>query len=108
MTFGLNCFNVTVSRVAGLGERNDQSQAGLQSYIFEKWKNFQKSQKWPFLETVYLHALHVHFLSFDILKTFSIYLRCEMQLCGRREHMMTNVQFLSSYVSSAGSNLISG
>ena len=29
-----------------------------------------------------------------------------LQLCGRREHMMTNVQMLSSYVPSADSNLI--
>ena len=29
-------------------------------------------------KTVFLHALHVHFLSFDILKTFSFFLRHEM------------------------------
>jgi len=31
-----------------------------------------------------------------------------LQLCGRRKHLMTNVQFLSSYVPSAGSSLIPG
>ena len=48
-------------------------------------------------KTVFLHALHVHFSSLDILKTFS----CSfydvkwpvLQLWGRREHMMTNVSF---------------
>ena len=29
-------------------------------------------------KTVFLHALHVHFSSFDILKTFSFFLWCEM------------------------------
>ena len=47
-------------------------------------------------KTVFLHALHVHFSPFDILKTLSFFLWREwpvLQLCGRREHMMTNVQF---------------
>ena len=47
-------------------------------------------------KTVFLHALHVHFSSFDILKTFSFFPRRELvlQLSGRREHnfMMTNAQ----------------
>ena len=47
-------------------------------------------------KTVFLHALHVHFSSFDILKTFSFFLRREkwlvLQFCGRYERMMTNVQ----------------
>ena len=45
----------------------------------------------------FLHALHKHSSSFHILKTFSFFLRREMTcfavLCGRREHMMTNVTF---------------
>ena len=48
-------------------------------------------------KTLFLHALHVHFSSYDILKMFSFFLRPlrwpVLQLCGRREHMMTNVQF---------------
>ena len=47
-------------------------------------------------KTVFLHALHVHFSFFDILKTSSFFLWREwpfLQLCGRREHMLTNVQF---------------
>ena len=47
-------------------------------------------------KTKVLHALHVHFSSFDISQTFSFFPRREMtvlQLCGRREHMLTYVQF---------------
>ena len=42
----------------------------------------QKPHKFAYLttegKTVFLHALHVHFSSFDILKTFSFFLRREM------------------------------
>ena len=52
-------------------------------------------------KTVFLHALHVHFSSFDILKTFSFFLWPVLQLCGRREHMMTNVQWVCLVMSLA-------
>ena len=62
-------------------------------------------------KTVFLHALHVHFSSFHILKTFSFFQWREMTFFAVvwttwREHMMTNVQFCP--VPSAGSNLIPG
>ena len=48
-------------------------------------------------KTVFLHPLHAHFSFFDILLTFSLFLRREMakflQLWGQRERTMTNVQF---------------
>ena len=44
-----------------------------------------------------LHALHVRFSFLDILKTFSFFLYHvkwpDLQLCGRREQTMTNIQF---------------
>ena len=43
----MNCFNVIVSGVAELAKRADQSQnISFQSYIFEKWEDFQKLQKY--------------------------------------------------------------
>ena len=47
-------------------------------------------------KTVFLRALHVHFSSFNILKTFLFFYDVTwpvLQLCGRYERMMTNVQF---------------
>ena len=46
-------------------------------------------------KTAFLHALQVHFSFLDISQTFSFFQRREM-ICfavGRREHMITNVQF---------------
>ena len=47
-------------------------------------------------KTIVLHALHVHSLFFTFRwRSRSLYgvKRPVLQLCGRREHMMTNVQF---------------
>ena len=62
-------------------------------------------------KTVFLHALHEHFSFFDILKTSSFFLRREMTYFAV---VWTTLAYddkcsnLSSYVSSAGSNLIPG
>ena len=63
--------------------------------------------KW---KTVFLHALHVHFSSFDILKTFSSFLRREMTCFAVVWTMLAHDDKCSilSYVPSAGSNLIPG
>ena len=62
-------------------------------------------------KTVFLHALHVHFSSFDILKTFSFFLRREMNcfaVVWTTWAYDDKCSFFSSYVPSAGSKLISG
>ena len=62
-------------------------------------------------KTVFLHALHVHFSSFDILKTFSFFLRREMTcfaVVWKTWAYDDKCSILSSYVPSAGSNLIPG
>ena len=60
-------------------------------------------------KTASLHALHVHFSSFDILKTFSFFLRREMT-CFAVVWMTwahnDKCSILCSYVPSAGSKLI--
>ena len=69
-----------------------------QIYIFD-------SQK------VFLHALHVHFSSFDILKMFSFFLRSEMTcfaVVWTTWAYDDKCSILYSYVPSAGSNLIPG
>ena len=58
-------------------------------------------------KTVFLHALHVHFLSFDILKTFSFFLRREMTCFIVVWTMWAyddKCSILSSYFPSASSN----
>ena len=49
-------------------------------------------------KTLFLHALHVHFSSFDILKTFSFFLRREMTsfsgVWTTLAYRMTNVNFV--------------
>ena len=60
---------------------------------------------------VFLHALHVHFSSFHILKTFSFFLRREMTcfaVVWTTSAYDDKCSILSSYVPSAGSNLIPG
>ena len=64
-------------------------------------------------KTLFLHALHVHFSSFDILKTFnfSFFLRREMTcfpVVWTTWAYDDKCLILSSYVPSAGSNLIPG
>ena len=61
-------------------------------------------------KTGFLHALHVHFSSFDILKTFSFFLPREMTcfaVVWTTWAYDDKCSILSSYVPSAGSNLIS-
>ena len=89
-------------------------------FIFWQWKTsiFARFARAFFIfwqwKTAFLHALHVHFLSFDnekqhfctlctcifLLLTFWRRSRSfydvkwpVLQMCGQREHMMTNVQF---------------
>ena len=60
-------------------------------------------------KTVFLHALHVHFPSFDILKTFSFFLRREMTcfaVVWTTWAYDNKCSILSSYAPSACSNLI--
>ena len=57
-------------------------------------------------KTVFLHALHVHFSSFDILKTFSFFLQREMTCFA--VVWTTWIWQMFNYVPSAGSNLIPG
>ena len=62
-------------------------------------------------KTVFFHALHVHFSCFDILKTFSFFLRHEMicfAVVWTTWAYDDKCSILSSIVPSAGSNLIPG
>ena len=62
-------------------------------------------------KTVSLHALHLHFSSFDILKTFSFFLRREMTcfaVVWTTWAYDDKCSILSSYFPSAGSNFIPG
>ena len=71
-------------------------------------KNLTNLQIWQW-KTIVLHALHVQFsfLTFR-RRSHSFYdaKRPVLQLCGRRDHMMTNVQFCLLIYWSAGCNLI--
>ena len=61
------------------------------------------------LKTVLLHALHVHFSSFDILKTFSFFLWREMTcfaVVWTTWAYDDKCSILSSYVPSAGSRMV--
>ena len=61
--------------------------------------------------TVFLHPLQVHISSFDILKTFSFFLRSEMTsfaVLWTKWAYDDKCSILSSYVPSAGFNLIPG
>ena len=54
---GMNCSEVIVSCVTGVRKREDQSQnSKFQSYIFEKWEEFQREQKWPILDVNFKHS----------------------------------------------------
>ena len=60
-------------------------------------------------KTVFLHALHVHFSCFDILKTFSFFLQREMtcfSVVWTTWAYVDSCSILSSYVPSAGSKSI--
>ena len=61
----------------------------------ESNKNSTNLHIWQW-NTVFLHALHVHFSFFDICRRSRSFYDVKwpvLQLCGRREHIMTNVQF---------------
>ena len=50
----MNCFIEIVSGIAGVKKRADQAQdISFQSYMIEKWEDFQKRQKWPLLEMIF-------------------------------------------------------
>ena len=77
----------------------------------------QKPHKFVYwtMKNSILHALHVHFSSFDILKTFSFFLwRCSRSFCDLKTVVWTTWAYddkcsiLSYYVPSAGSKLIPG
>ena len=62
-------------------------------------------------KTVFLHALHVNFSAFDILKTFSFFLRRQMTcfaVVWTTWAYDDKCSILSSYVPSTGFNLIPG
>ena len=62
-------------------------------------------------KTVFLHALHMHFSSFDILKMFSFFLRGEMTcfaVVWTKWAYVDKCSILSAYVPSPGSNLFPG
>ena len=86
------------SLIGSLNKHDDYGNKTPTNLLIWKWK------------TVYLHALHVHFSSFDILKTFSFFLRREMTcfaVVWTTWAYGDKCSILSSYVPSAGSNLIS-
>ena len=67
----------------------------LSSHDDDGNKNPRNLHIWQW-KTVFLHALHVHFSFFDILKTFSFFLRREMTcfaVVWTTWAVMTNVQF---------------
>ena len=76
-------------------------------------RRLQNPHKFAYLtiKTVFLHALHVHFSFFDILKTFSFFLRRELTcfaVVWTTWAYDDKCSILSCYLSSAGSNLIPG
>ena len=91
-------------------ERNRARKGSLSNHDDDGNKNPTNLHIWQW-KTVFLHALHVHFSCFDILMTFSFFLRREMTCFAV---VWTTLAYddkcsnLSSYVPSAGSNLIPG
>ena len=79
----------------------------ISKYLWRRWcrnrelkqprrRRQQKPQKFAYL-TVFLHALHVHFHLLTFWKRSRSFYDVKwpvLQLSGRREHMMTNVQFV--------------
>ena len=86
------------------------SEGSLSNHDDDGNKNPTNLHIWQW-KTVFVHALHVHFSSFDILKTFSFFLRREMTcfaVVWTTWAYDVKCSILSSYVPSAGSNLIPG
>ena len=82
----------------------------LSSHDDDGNKNHTNLHIWQW-KTVFLHALHVHLSSFDILKTFSLFVQREMTcfaVVWTTWAYDDKCSILSSYVPTAGSNLISG
>ena len=77
-----------------------------------QWRRQQKAHKFAhWKNSIFARFVHVHFSSFDILKTFLFFLRREMTcfaVVGTTWAYDDKCSILSSYVSSAGSNLIPG
>ena len=93
-------FNLNLSQLIG----------SLSNHDDDGNKNPTNLHIWQ-LKKVFLHALHVHFSSFDILKTFSFFVRREMTcfaVVWTRWAYDDICSILPSYVRSAGSNLIPG
>ena len=94
LSCGLPSYSTVLSNlVQSLSNHDDDGNKNPTNLRIWQWK------------TVFLHASHEHFSSFDILISTAW---SELQLCGRREHMMTNANFCLFYVPSAGSYLIAG
>ena len=86
-------------RLCSLSNQDDDGNKNPTNLHIWRWK------------TAFLHALHVHFSSFDILKTFSFFLRREMTcfaVVSTTWAYDDKCSILSSYVPRAGSNLIPG
>ena len=84
--------------------------ASLSNHDDDCYKNPTNLHIWHW-KTVFLHALHVHLSSFDILETFSFFLRREMTcfaVVWTTRAYDDKCSILSSCVPSAGSNLIPG
>ena len=73
--------------------RLDLITGSLSNHDHDVNKNPTNLHIWQW-KTVFLHALYVHFLTF-LRRSRSFYdvKWPVLQLCGRRQHMMTNVQF---------------
>ena len=86
-------------KIRSLSNHDDDGTKNTTNLYIWQWK------------TVFLHALHVHFSSFDILKTFSFFLRREMTcfaVVWTTWAYDNKCSILSSYVLRPGSNLIPG
>ena len=103
--------SLLLPRLKLLSEWRDVQQAvirSLSNHDDNGNKNPTNLHIWQW-KTLFLHALHVQFSSFDILKTFSFFLRREMTcfvVVWTTRTYDDNCSILSSYVPSAGSNLI--
>ena len=90
---------------------DDDDDRELRNHDDDGNKNPTNLHIWQW-KTVFLHALHVYFSSFDILKTFSIFLWREMTCFAvvwtTWAYHDDKRSILSSYVPSAASNLIPG
>ena len=91
--------SVTAILIGSISNHDDDGNKNPTNLHIWQWK------------TVFLHALHVHFSSFDILKTFSFFLRREMTcfaVVWTTSAYDDKCSILSSYAPSACSNLIPG